>query len=116
MDFLRNNLLTILILLPTLGAIVTLFAKNRDAVIRFAMAYLQAARCVGLASSKTFASPDQKAMAEWLRAETRGREEFIVEKADEAQRDAQIQANHADAAAKPRLQAELAGACASLRG
>jgi Skp family chaperone for outer membrane proteins len=80
------------------------------------MAYVQAARCVGLASSKTFASPDQKAMADWLRAETRGREEFIVEKADEAQRDAQIQANHADAAVKPRLQAELAGACASLRG
>ena len=30
--FLRNNLLTILILLPTLGAIVTLFAKSRDAI------------------------------------------------------------------------------------
>src|ERR1700679_4355998 len=32
MEFLRGNLLTILILLPALGAIATLFAKNRDAV------------------------------------------------------------------------------------
>src|SRR2546423_15657684 len=32
MDFLRNNLLTILIFLPTAGAILTLLAKNRDAV------------------------------------------------------------------------------------
>ena len=80
------------------------------------MAYIQAARCVGLASSKTFASPDQKALVAWFRVETRGRENFIVDKADEAQRDAQIQANHADAATRPRLEAELSGACATLRG
>ncbi|HEY5412706.1 MAG TPA: hypothetical protein VIJ94_18455 [Caulobacteraceae bacterium] len=45
----------------------------------------------------------------------RGGEEFIVEKADEMPRDARIQANHADASVKPRLEAELNGACASLR-
>jgi NADH-quinone oxidoreductase subunit M len=32
MDFLRNNILTILIFLPTAGAILTLLAKGRDAV------------------------------------------------------------------------------------
>src|SRR5687767_15066007 len=32
MDFLRNNLLTILIFLPTAGAILTMLMKGRDAV------------------------------------------------------------------------------------
>src|SRR5947199_10340535 len=32
MDFLKNNLLTILIFLPTLGAILTLIPKSRDAI------------------------------------------------------------------------------------
>ena len=32
MDFIRNNLLTILIFLPTAGAILTLLAKGRDAI------------------------------------------------------------------------------------
>ena len=32
MDFLRNNLLTILIFLPTVGAVLTLLARSRDAV------------------------------------------------------------------------------------
>ena len=32
MDFLRNNILTILIFLPTVGAVLTMLAKTRDAV------------------------------------------------------------------------------------
>lgn len=97
--------------LAALGATAASAEPNRLSDVD----YLQAARCVGLASSKTLASPDQKALVAWFRVETRGRPGFIVDKADEMQRDAQSQANHADVYARPRLEAELNGACASLR-
>ena len=80
------------------------------------MAYLQAARCVGLASSKALGATDAKGMAAWLQAETMHRPDFIVEKGDEMQRQAKYQADRADDLAKPRLQAELSGQCASLKG
>ncbi len=80
------------------------------------MAYLQAARCVGLASSKALGATDAKGMAAWLQTESLRRPDFIVEKGDEMQRQAKYQADRADDMAKPRLQAELAGQCASLKG
>ena len=80
------------------------------------MAYLQAARCVGLASSKALGGADAKGMSAWLQTESLRRPDFIVEKGDEMQRQAKYQADRADDMAKPRLQAELAGQCASLKG
>ncbi len=55
-------------------------------------------------------------MAAWLQTESLRRPDFIVEKGDEMQRQAKYQADRADDMAKPRLQAELAGQCASLKG
>ncbi len=79
------------------------------------MAYLKAARCVGLASSKTFNAPDKAAQIAWLRAETRGRLPFIVEEADEANDRARHEADRADDYMKSRMQTELNGVCASLK-
>ena len=78
------------------------------------MAYIEAGRCVGLANSKTFASSDAKSMEAWFNAERVGRQEFIVEKAEDALRDAKGQANHANPYVKSQLESELSGACATL--
>ena len=80
------------------------------------VAYIEAGRCVGLASSKTIAAPDAKSMAAWFNAERRGREEFIVEKAEDAMRDARSQADRANPYLKSQLEAEFSGACATLKG
>ena len=80
------------------------------------VAYIEAGRCVGIATSKTIAAPDAKSMIAWFNAERRGREEFIVEKADDALRDAKTQADRANPFVKSQLEAELGGACATLKG
>ena len=80
------------------------------------VAYIEAGRCVGIASSKTFASPDAKSMEAWFNSERAGRQEFIVEKAEDAMRDAKSQADRANAYVKSQLEAEFSGACATLKG
>ena len=79
-------------------------------------AYLQAARCVGLASSKSMGVSDSQSMKSWLEAQSIGRQPYILEKGDEMQSDAKHQADRADDMARMRLQAELSGQCATLRG
>ena len=79
-------------------------------------AYLQAARCVGLASSKSLGATDAKGMNAWLQTESVGRLPYILDKGDELQAQAKRQADRADDMSKPRLQAELSGQCASLKG
>ena len=101
--------------LATLGATAAAAQPSQPAHLSD-MAYLQAARCVGLASSKALGANDAKGMAAWLQAEAMHRPDFIVEKGDQMQRDAKYQADRADDLAKPRLQAELSGQCASLKG
>jgi hypothetical protein len=80
------------------------------------VAYIEAGRCVGIATSKSIASPDAKSMIAWFNAERRGREEFVVEKAEDAMRDAKTQADRANPYVKSQLEAELGGACATLKG
>jgi len=80
------------------------------------VAYLQAARCVGLASSGKLAVSDAKDMTAWLRTQSAGRPQFILEKADQMERDARRQASHAGEETKVRLNSELQGACAQLKG
>ena len=105
-----------LIALASLAAALGATAASAQPQHLSDVAYIEASRCAGLASSKAFASADAKEMTKWLSAERRGREEFIVEKADDAQRDAKSQADHANDYVKSQLQAELNGACASLKG
>jgi hypothetical protein len=78
-------------------------------------AYLQAARCVGLASSGKLAVSDGKQMAAWLRSQSGGRPPFILDKADQLERQAKREAAHAGDSAKVSLNAELQGACAQLK-
>ena len=80
------------------------------------VAYLQAARCAGLASSKSLGAADGKAMTAWVQSESLRRPAFIVDKGDEMQLQAKHEADRADDMAKPRLQAELSGLCASIKG
>ena len=79
-------------------------------------AYLQAARCVGLASSKTMGVSDSKPMKSWLETESVGRQPYILEKGDQMQSDAKRQADRARSSARSRLQSELSGQCATLKG
>jgi len=77
--------------------------------------YIQAARCVGLASSSKLGSGDAAAMSAWFKTQAFGREAFVMDKADEMQREAKREADHASADRKPKLEAELSGACAALK-
>jgi hypothetical protein len=79
-------------------------------------AYLEAARCVGWASSKKMEQPDATAMKDWLKAESVGRPQFLVDQADDAEQQAQGAADRANDKGKAKLQAELSGECATLRG
>jgi len=79
------------------------------------VAYMQAARCVGLASSGKL-NGDSAELKALLKAEANGRVPAVLEQADEAQARAKREAERADSYSKDRLQAELSGACASLKG
>ncbi len=104
--------------LATLAAAVSATASAQAAPVNHLsdMAYVEAGRCVGLATSKTLAAPDAKSMIAWFQAERRGREEFIVEKAEDAMRDAKSQADRANPYVRSQLESELSGACATLKG
>ena len=110
-----RNLFGLAMLAATLGATAA-SAQPAKASHLTDVAYIEAGRCVGLATSKTIAAPDAKSMIAWFNAERRGREEFIVEKAEDAMRDAKSQADRANPYVKSQLEAELGGACATLKG
>lgn len=79
-------------------------------------AYLQAARCVGLATSPRMNAADAKTMSEWLRDQSAGRPGFVLDRADEMKREARRQADHAgDPTIKAKLDAELQSMCVQLR-
>lgn len=100
--------------LAALSALVATSASAAPAHLTDA-AYLEAARCVGLASSKSLGA-DAKGMAAWLQSESFGRPAFILDKGDEMQQQAKREADRADDLVKPRLQAELSGQCSTLKG
>jgi hypothetical protein len=79
------------------------------------VAYVEAARCAGLASSGKLGSADGAALTALLKAQAYGREQTVLDQADDAQRQAKREASHADDYSKSRLQAELSGACASFK-
>jgi hypothetical protein len=78
--------------------------------------YVSAARCAGLSSSKKLDSPDAAAMKALVSSQDTRRDPAVLNQADEAQRDARIEADRAGPEAKAHLQAELSGRCASLKG
>ena len=80
------------------------------------MAYVEAARCAGLASSAKLGAGDAAAMKALLSAQASGRMPYILDQADDAQSKARHEADKADDFTKSKLQAELSGMCASLKG
>ena len=80
------------------------------------VAYMKAARCAGLASSSKLGSADGAALTSLVKSQAWGRDPYVLDKADDLQSKAKREADHADEFSKPRLSAELNGACASLKG
>ncbi len=78
--------------------------------------FLEAARCVGIASSGKIGSTDVPALNGWLRSQSTGRSIYIAERADQVQHDAKMEASRAGEFQKQRLINELNGVCATLRG
>ena len=106
------RILTGLILVAGLGATAASAQPGRLTDV----AYMQAARCVGLASSTNLGAGDGGSMGAWLKTQATGREPFVLDKADEMQRKAKREADRADQYSKPKLAAELSGACTTLKG
>lgn len=79
-------------------------------------AYLQAARCVGLASSKNLGAADAKTLQAWFQSESNSKPQFLVDQADDARQLAKSEGDHANDRTRPMLQAELNGQCASFGG
>lgn len=78
--------------------------------------YLQAARCSGLAASGALGEMDTTTIDAMLKAESRGRTGYIVDKGAAAKADAKRLATRAKSERKAGLQAELSGACARYLG
>ena len=78
--------------------------------------YLEAARCVGLASSKNLGPVDGGAMKAWLQAQSTARLSDVLDRGDQVQDDARREADRAGDMTRPKLQAELSGVCTTLRG
>ena len=78
--------------------------------------YLQAARCSGLAASEALGAMDTASIDALLKIESRGRDGFIIDKAEQMKADARRIARRAKPERKAALLAERAGACARYFG
>ncbi len=78
-------------------------------------AYMQTARCAGLASSANLGSGDGATLIGLLKSQSLGRDPYVLDKATTLQHEAKHQADHADGYTKSKLEAELGGMCATLR-
>ena len=74
--------------------------------------YLQAARCSGLAASEALGAMDTASIDALLKAESRGRVGFVLDKADQARADAKRMAERAKPERKAGLLAERTNTCA----
>lgn len=78
--------------------------------------YLQAARCAGLASSDALGAMDSASIEALMKAQGRGRAEFIADKASQITADAKRAAKKAGAERRAALIAERDSACARYVG
>lgn len=78
--------------------------------------FLKGARCAGLASSPKLGSADAKALAAWVKAQSRGRAGYLMDRADTVRSDARREADDAVDFQRAKLTAELNGACAAFKG
>lgn len=78
--------------------------------------YLQAARCSGLAASEALGAMDTASIEAMLKAESRGRVGFILDRADKAKSDAKRLADRARPERRAGLLAERTNTCARYFG
>jgi len=76
--------------------------------------FLAANRCLGIESTKQFASPDADALRQLLKGQTGGRDSYIYDKADQIREDGVRDASRAGAENNARLAAERDGVCRAL--
>jgi hypothetical protein len=76
--------------------------------------FLTANRCLGIESSKRFASPDAEALRQLLKSQPGGRDAYIYDKADQAREDGERDASRSGAETNVRLLAERDGICRAL--
>ena len=80
------------------------------------VAYVEAARCAGLASSGKLGSSDGAQLMALLKAQAYDREQTVLDQASDAQQQAKRQASKADDYMKSKLQTELSTSCAPFKG
>ena len=78
-------------------------------------AYMQVARCAGLAASGKVGASDGSAFASLVKSQAGSRPGYIMDKADQMQRDAKREASRAGDVERSKLAAELTGVCAALK-
>ena len=75
--------------------------------------FIEANRCIGIESTKTFASPDVDALRKLVK-DNYGRDSYIQDKADQARDDGQRDASRSSADVNQRITAERDGVCRAL--
>lgn len=98
------RILTAAVILATAATSTAAFAQARLTDSQF----IKAARCSGLAGA------EDSRFADLVKANQRGRAEFVIDKAMNAKDAAARQARRAGEGAKAQIQAELSGVCAGL--
>ena len=76
--------------------------------------FIAANRCLGLESTKAFASPDADSLRQLVKSQEWGRNQFIYDKADQARDDGARDASRSGAEASARVASERDGVCRSL--
>jgi hypothetical protein len=76
--------------------------------------FIAANRCLGIESTKAFASPDADALRQLVKDQTWARDSFIYDKADEAREQGARDASRAGAENNARLTTERDSVCRAL--
>ena len=102
-------------------AALTIAAVSTSAAVAFAstprlndVQFIAANRCLGIESTKQFASPDADALRQLLKNQPGGRDGYIYDKADQAREQGERDASRSSADMTARLAAERDGICRAL--
>jgi len=99
----------------TLAAVLVVSAAPAFAADRVSDSELvRASRCLGLAKAANLGTSDPTALQAFVKAQGRGRDPLVQDRADAAERAARFQAGKAKEALKASLIAERDGACKAL--
>ena len=92
------------------SAAVAVAAPARISDVQF----IAANRCLGIESTKAFATPDADALRKLIKDQNWGRDSYIYDKADQARDDGQREASRPGAESNVRLASERDGVCRAL--